>query len=283
MVGVQTVSLGWQHAAELSGVLALGSVALRAAPQRHVRALAPFAFEAAIIGLLYAMWQRAGELSVLGTSGALSRSHWIIRFQHDIGLPSERSVQNVILGHPLLVQAANLYYDTMHFTMMFVFLIWLFVRHRDKYRPVRATMAWTTLACLLVQLIPVAPPRMIPGYIDTAMQYGQSVYSNGLAVDQLSAMPSVHVAWALIVGFYTVRISTSRWRWIAAAHSVITVFVVLATGNHWWLDGIVAGLLAVICAWGRYGASVGVRAALARIRPTGDVAPVPVTATGPAA
>jgi hypothetical protein len=227
---------------------------------------APFLFEAAIIGVLYAMWQRAGELSVLGTSGAFRRSHWIIRTERDLLLPSERSVQNLILGHPLLVQVTNLYYATMHFTVMFAFLIWLFVRHRDRYRPVRSTMAWTTLACLVIQLLPVAPPRMVPGFVDTALVYGQSVYSNGLAADQLSAMPSVHVAWAVVVGWYAVRISTSRWRWIALGHTAMTVFAVVATANHWWLDGIVATGVLIVCAWARHLASLAWQALLDRWR-----------------
>ena len=263
---MQTVSLTWQHAGEVAGVLALSSGVLRAVPQRHLRMLGPFLFEAAIIGVLYAMWQRAGELSVLGTSGAFQRSHWIIRTERDLLLPSERSVQNLILGHPLLVQVTNLYYATMHFTVMFAFLIWLFVRHRDRYRPVRSTMAWTTLACLVIQLLPVAPPRMLPGFVDTAVVYGQSVYSNGLAADQLSAMPSVHVAWAVVVGWYTLRISTSRWRWIALGHTAMTVFAVVATANHWWLDGIVATAVLIVCAWTRHLASLAWHTLLERWR-----------------
>jgi hypothetical protein len=261
---VQTVSLTWEHAGELAGVLAIGSVALRAVPQRHVRMLAPFAFEAAILALLYSMWQLAGEWSVTGYYSAIDRAQWIERFEHDVYLPSEQSVQHLILGHPLLVQGANLYYDTMHFTMMLVFLLWLFVRHRDHYRPVRATMAWATLVCLLVQLIPVAPPRMLPGFTDTAALYHQSVYSNGLAVDQLSAMPSVHVAWAVVVGWYTVKISPSRWRRLAAAHTALTVFCVVATANHWWLDGIVATAIVAACAWLRFGIARTFRVALAK-------------------
>jgi hypothetical protein len=161
--------------------------------------------------------------------------------------------------------------------MMFVFLIWLFVRHRDQYRPVRATMAWATLVCLLIQLIPVAPPRMLPGFVDTAALYGQSVYQNGFAADQLSAMPSVHVAWAVIVGYYAAKISTSRWRWIAVAHAAMTVFVVVATANHWWLDGIVGTLAVVACAWGRHGASLALRAAWARIRAVVQIRTTPAT------
>ena len=118
-----------------------------------------------------------------------------------------------------------------------MFLVWLFVRHRDRYPSVRTTLAWTTLVCLLIQLVPVAPPRLLPSFVDTATTYGQSVYSLGLAPDQLSAMPSVHVAWAVLVGWAVVRISTSPWRWWVLAHPVLTVFVVVATANHFWLDG----------------------------------------------
>ena len=276
---MQTVSLTWQHAGELSATLAVASVALRAVPQRHVRVLAPFAFEAAILAVLYSLWQLAGEWSVTGYYSALDRAHWIMRFEHDVFLPSEKSVQGLIIGHPLLVQGANLYYATMHFTTMFIFLLWLFVRHRDQYRPVRATMAWATLICLLVQLIPVAPPRMLPGFVDTAMRYGESVYSHGLAVDQLSAMPSVHVAWAVVVGWYAVKVSTSRWRWIAVGHTAMTVFCVVATANHWWLDGIVATLIVVTAAWLRVGLSRARVTVVARRR---DSATTPVPEPEPA-
>jgi hypothetical protein len=134
-------------------------------------------------------------------------------------------------------------------------------------------MAWTTLGCLLVQLLPVAPPRMLPGIIDTGLLYNQSVYSNGLPIDQLSAMPSVHVAWAVLVGYYTWRISPSRWRWIGPAHSVITIFVVVATGNHWWLDGIVAVAILSSCAWSVYGVRTAWRAALSRVHTPGPRQP----------
>lgn len=257
---MQTVALSWQQAAEVAGTLGAIGLGLRLAPDRRANRVAPFVTEAAMIGMLYSLWQLAGKLSVHGIAHALSRAHWIERFEHDVWLPSERSAQHLILGHPLVVQTANLYYATMHFTMLFVFLIWMFVRHRSEYRRVRTTLALTTLACLLIQLIPVAPPRMLPGFVDTAKLFHQSVYDHGVAADQLSAMPSVHVAWAVLIGWYAVRISTSRWRWIAVAHAALTVFVVAATANHWWLDGIVAAGLLCACAW----LNAGVRAAFAR-------------------
>jgi hypothetical protein len=166
-------------------------------------------------------------------------------------------MQHLVLGHRPVVEAANLYYAAMHMTTMLIFLIWLFVRHRDRIRPVRQVMAWTTLGCLFVQLLPVAPPRMLPGIVDTGLRYGQSVYSNGLPIDQLSAMPSVHVAWAVVVGYYTWRISSSRWRYLGPAHAVVTILVVVVTGNHWWLDGVVAIAILCVCAWAVYGVRTG--------------------------
>ena len=257
---MQTVALTWQQAGEVAAALGVIGAGLRLTPDRRAHKVAPFVIEAAMIGFLYGLWQLCGRLSVKGTGSALRRAHWIEHFEHDIFLPSERSAQHLILGHRLVVETANLYYATMHFTMLFVFLIWLFVRHRDQYRRIRTTLALTTLACLLVQLIPVAPPRMLTGYVDTAMLYHQSVYSTGVPADQLSAMPSVHVAWAVLIGYYVVRVSPSRWRWIAPVHSVLTIFIVAATANHWWLDGIVAVSLLCLCAW----LNAGVRAAVRR-------------------
>ena len=61
--------------------------------------------------------------------------------------------------------------------------------------------------------------------------------------DQFAAMPSIHVGWAAVVAFGIVRVRPSPWRWLFLLHLVLTALVVSATGNHWWLDGIVAIVL----------------------------------------
>ena len=241
---MQTVSLSYQHSFELAAVLAVTGAALAVPQSPRAKFAGAFLRETAVIGVLYGLWQLAGRLSGLSVLGAHARAEWIRRFEHDIGLPAERSVQHLILGHPSVVQVANLYYATMHFTMMFVFLIWLFVRHRDRYKPVRTVLAWTTLACLIVQFVPVAPPRMLPGIVDTGMRYGQSVYQGGFAVDQLSAMPSVHVAWAMLVGYYSWRVSVSGWRYLGWTHSA-------SRCSSWWPPATIGGSTASSppCCW----------------------------------
>jgi hypothetical protein len=248
---VQNEALTWQQSGVLCAGLLATAATLHVSGRPRVRVLIPYARETAIIAGLYALWQLAGTLSVLGTSGAFARARWIERVQHDVGLPAERSVQNAITGHPLLVQACNYYYATMHFGALFVFLLWLFLRHRDRYPRIRLTLALLTLVSLVIQLLPVAPPRLLPGYIDTAAQYGQSVYSLGLAPDQLSAMPSLHVGWAVLIAWSVVRVSDSPWRWLVVLHPACTAYVVAATANHFWLDGVVAVLVLGLCIVGQ--------------------------------
>jgi hypothetical protein len=60
-------------------------------------------------------------------------------------------------------------------------------------------------------------------------------------------MPSVHVAWALLVALAVVRISTSPWRWLALVHPAMTCFVIVATANHFWLDGVLAIVVLAVC------------------------------------
>jgi len=246
MEPVHTFQLDWQHSAALAGTLfTTRAVLLRRGTGRPPRG-APYLAEATIVAGLYGLWQFAGHMSLLGATGAFERARQIVALQHRMHLPSERLAQRLIGGHPILEQAANLYYAAMNFAVLGGLLIWLFARHRERYPRVRNVLVLLTALSLLIQLVPVAPPRMLPdlGFLDTAARYGQSVYNlRAVTVDQLAAMPSVHVGWSLLVAWAVIRVSPSRRRWWVLGHPVITVFVVAATANHYWLDGIVAALL----------------------------------------
>ena len=274
----------WQEATAIAAVLAAGW-ALMCRRGRWPRAQ-PAVHELALIIGLYALWQLAGALAVGGLRDAAARGRWIWDAERTLRLPSEAWLQGLILPHPALVRAANLYYYSAHFTVLILFLIWLFIRHRDVYPRWRTTLGILTTACLLIQLLPVAPPRLVPGIgiADTAVLYHQSVYATSVvSADELSAMPSVHTAWALFVAVCAWRVTTSRWRYLAWLNAAVTVWVIVVTGNHYWADAVVAAALLVltlaaqrstralwahaspmwqvrVAAWGS-GAWIGVRAA----------------------
>jgi hypothetical protein len=237
----------WQEAAIAACGLVVVTILLRLARRRRLTSAAMFTQETALVLVLFALWQFAGSFSVMGPGGALGRGRWIWHLERVMHLPNETSVQRLVLPHPLLVQAFNLYYDVLHFPVLIACLIWLWVRHRARYIRVRTALVALTGACLLIQLVPVAPPRMLPGtgMVDTAVLYHQSVYQAhaGFDADQLSAMPSVHVGWAILVAITVITAARSRWRWLALLYPAATTLAVVVTANHFWLDGIVAGLL----------------------------------------
>ena len=245
---MQNLTLSWQSAAAVG----VAAYAASAAVRRGGRPSAALVLrETATILGLFAVWQFAGQVSVMGTDDAVARGRWIWNTERTLRLPSERTLQQWVLPHPLLVQGADYYYAVMHFGVMIALLVWVFLRHRGSYPWVRTTLVLVTAASLLVQLVPVAPPRLVgaTGLADTAVQYGQSVYGTtigGLQADSYSAMPSVHVAWCVLVAVAVVRISPSRWRWLILLHPVLTVAVVVVTANHYWLDGVAAVVLLLL-------------------------------------
>jgi hypothetical protein len=218
---------------------------------------------------LYAVWNYAGRLALVHVKEAFENGRSIWDLEQALHLPSEASFEQAVLHSTALVRALNVYYAGAHVPVLVACLVWLFVRHRSQYPSMRTTLALTTGACLLVQLIPVAPPRMYPelGFVDAGAVYGPTVYGKvGTGIsDQLSAMPSVHVAWAALIALAVIVASTSRWRYWILAHPVLTVVAVTATANHWWLDGV-AALVILFAAWG---VDRGARRAwaLARARP----------------
>jgi len=242
--------LSWQQATLLAIACGVTGVALVHAGQvsaawRWATHVGPFLRETGVVVGLYALWQLAGNLATGGFHAAIAHAWQIWNSERTLRLPSELDVQRLLLPHPLLSEFANLYYAIMHFGMLIAMLIWLFARHRDGYPAVRNAMAASTAICLLISFIPVAPPRLLSGVgiADLAAQYGESVYGavgSTAGADQLSAMPSVHVAWSVLVAWAVISRARGRWRWLILLHPAATVFVVVATGNHFWADAIVA-------------------------------------------
>jgi len=205
--------------------------------------------ELAIILGLYSLWGFAGEHADLHMTGAFDRGRLVWRVSHWLPLPSELTVQHWALHSTLFVRFLNVYYAIAHVPSLIAFLIWLFAWHRPQYPRIRNVIAVLTGSCLLMHLVPVAPPRLMPGYgfIDTAAKYGPNVYPplGHSGPDQFSALPSVHVAWATVIAVAVVLVGRSKWRWLAMGHLAMTFLAVVATGMHWWLDGFVAwGVLA---------------------------------------
>lgn len=260
-----------QSASLSAALLVLVAVAARLASGRALRPrwarfVTAAALETALVCGLFALWQLANAATHHAHSGGLAHGRAIWRLERTLHLPTETSFQQLVIGHPWLIRTANYYYATAHLTGMVIFLVWLWLRHRDEYPRWRNIVALFTGMALLIEMIPVAPPRLIgnTGLVDTAMVYGQSVYAfAGDIADQYAALPSIHVGWALLIGVAMVRCGGRLAGTVGVTHAVLTVSVVVLTANHYWFDGVTAAaVLAVAIAMQRGGAY-----AVAALRP----------------
>lgn len=183
---------------------------------------------------------------------AFVNSRSVVDWERALGIFNEVNLQSTILGNEQIVWGLNRYYFLAHFVGSIAFLAWLYVRHFEYYGRVRRVMFGTTFTALAVHVIfPLAPPRWFPdmGFVDTLQTYGPRIYdSEAIAntANQIAAMPSLHVAWALIGAWAIIRASPSRWRWVAIAHPLIMTAAVVLTANHWWLDAFAAAALVVL-------------------------------------
>lgn len=171
-------------------------------------------------------------------------------------LPNEQLLQSLLLEvWPAGVEFANGYYAFAHFPVTLAFLGWMLWRRPAYYVWTRRSLVLLTAAALVGHLAyPLAPPRMLPhlGLVDTGRLFGVSVYSaphdDGIA-NQFAAMPSLHVAWAVLVAVGVVVSVRTRWRWLVVAHPLVTVLVVVVTANHYWVDGLVGVVLLLAAMW----------------------------------
>lgn len=243
----------WKEAAVAAALAVVAAVVTWRRQDRLSRAVHPTAREFAGIASLYALWRIARELPLDRDAGALHRARQIWDLEQWLHLPSELALQRFVLRHEWLAQATNWYYAVVHVPALLAFLAWLWIRHRDDYPHWRNGLVVLTAGCLVIRYVRVAPPRFLGqlGFVDLSTRYGLSLYGpQGTGIsDQMAAMPSIHCGWAAVVGLGFFRLGPRGWRWLGPVHLVLTFLVVAATGNHWWLDGIVAVAILLPALW----------------------------------
>ncbi|MFJ8792568.1 phosphatase PAP2 family protein [Streptomyces sp. NPDC102462] len=209
----------------------------------------PLVREFLLVAGLFLVYKFGRQLATGHTGEAFHNAHRVWDLERTLHLPGEGSVQSALLHGGPLVHLANTYYATVHFPATLAFLVWLYLRRPAHYLWARRVLAAVTTAALVLPFtFPLAPPRMLAatGLVDTARVYGPSVYgppSSDHLSNQFAAMPSLHFGWALMVAIGLTAATRSHWRWLWLLHPLITLLVIVATANHYWLDAIVAAAL----------------------------------------
>ena len=205
--------------------------------------------EIALCGALLIIYRAIRTINKTDMRVAFANARSVIRLENWLGLPFEDNLQSWLLDHPTLIKLLNHYYIFFHFPAAIAFLLWLYLRQPRHYVPFRNLMAFVTFVALIIHLLfPLAPPRMMTGFVDTMREFGPNIYPKNAidgAANQIAAMPSLHFGWAMIEAIAVITILKSRWRWLIVLHPFLMAMSIIATGNHWWIDAAAAAVIIV--------------------------------------
>jgi membrane-associated phospholipid phosphatase len=154
----------------------------------------------------------------------------------------ELTVERVADSSSALLTATAWTYWNSEFTVIGLALLWVYLRRHDGFKRFRNTILLANLVGLVgFWLMPTAPPWMFPdkGFVAGVNHSSALLQSFG---NSYAAMPSLHAADALIVGWFLV--ATSRTIWAKALWALWPLWVwfcVVATANHYLLD-VLAGI-----------------------------------------
>ena len=188
-------------------------------------------------------WIAAGDVPK-----ATAHAHWIENLERSLHVSVEGSVQQALdTGVPIWV--LNHLYLIAQFAVVPGALIFLYARAPSVYRGLRNTLFATWLIAVpIYALFPVAPPRLAGiGLVDTISTQTGFAMDSSLTTkfyNQLAAVPSLHVGFAVAVGIAVAAAVRNPFaKAVALLWGPTIGLAVVATGNHFVFD-IAAGLVA---------------------------------------
>ncbi|NEY36498.1 hypothetical protein GTU99_30860 [Streptomyces sp. PRKS01-65] len=203
-------------------------------------------FEILLIAVSYWTYSLVRNAVPEQRAQALRNADWIWKVEHQLGIAVEQTINHAANSVTWLIVGMNYYYATLHFVVTLGVLVWLYRRHPGRYAATRLVLFSTTGVALVgYYLFPLAPPRLMDGgrFVDTVMvhQTWGSMASGDLKnmSNQYAAMPSMHIGWSLWCGLTIFALATVPWvRVLGLLYPTLTLVVIVATANHFWLDAV---------------------------------------------
>lgn len=189
----------------------------------------------------------------------------VIDLEKALGLYHEEWIQARFLDFDPFIVFWNVFYGTFHFGVTIFAMVFLFLRFPNRYIFMRTALAATTLVALFgFAFFPLMPPRLLSAcepqssygaceldhdYVDTLVDPGglwsfETDTMESIS-NQYAAMPSLHIAWSTWCAIGLFPVLKRRWARVAiVAYPFITLFAIVVTANHYWIDAI-GGLTAL--------------------------------------
>jgi PAP2 superfamily len=207
--------------------------------------------EAALVVTLYGGYELARGLVVGNTKEADRHAGQLVALERSLHLFAEGKVQHAAEALPGLAGLLGVAYLTLHLAVTAVVLLWLHQRRPTAFPFVRTTLLVASALALVGFLAyPTAPPRLAGVGIADTVSNGHINLNHGLVsslYNPYAAVPSMHVGYALIVAISLLRYGRGRLiRTLATIYPAFVLLVVVATGNHFFLDAAAGALVATL-------------------------------------
>lgn len=226
-----------------------------------------------VLGFLVLMvayeWLRDLVAPEPGARAPYVHADQVMDAERALGLFVEPDVQEVLHDIPGGRWATTWFYTIAYTAGYVAFLGWVFLFRRSRLR-FMFTWYWLTnfLAVIGYWLYPLAPPRFIEdiGMEDTtkeALELGGTLSWFQPFRNLYAAMPSMHVGQTVLYAIALMYLVRGRVRWLGWLWMAVMLVTVMATANHYWLDGV-GGAVCVV-------AALGVTSLLLREGPRGRI------------
>lgn len=180
---------------------------------------------------------------------AVRHGEWILTAESWLHINGELSANLWTTSHRLVSLVASDIYQFAHIPVTLGVLAYTWWRRPDLYRPARNALVLVNVIGLTVfLLLPVAPPRLLPGrgFVDAVARAGYGPNHGPVHADQYGALPSLHLGWAVwatVVGIQL--LSRTRARHAIWGYPLLVTTVVVVTGNHYLLDAVAGTAVAL--------------------------------------
>jgi membrane-associated phospholipid phosphatase len=220
----------------------------------------------AIMAIAYWLWRHARGAVDGSMSESFAHARDLVAAERAIGSLIEPNLQHWAVNAGWPGEFVRWMYANAHFKGGCLALGAIYFLWRDSFGFVRnMAIAAMTISIAGYALFPTAPPRFLPelGLDGTSAVTGNNPYLS-MPGDQLfnpfAAVPSMHVALAMIFAWSLALLVRNRWlKALLFAYPLLITLVVMATGNHFWLDAVFGAATAA--------AAAGIAMLLARLRP----------------
>ncbi len=209
-----------------------------------------------VLALLAALgaYAAVGLLNAGDLVAAQAHADWIIDLERATRTDVEGAVQRALDGAAIATLLSAVYLGAQFVVAPLALLIVHHRAPRTTYRTFRDALllAWTT-GLVIYAVFPVAPPRMASaaGVSDVVSARSPIDLSGGSAglFNQLAAVPSMHVAFAVAVSVALWRVARGpALRLAAVLWAPLVVTSVVATGNHFTFDALTGAVVMAFAA-----------------------------------